>query len=311
MPDLRRRRSDSPDDTLEAPPATRSRIEGDMKYDTETVIIDEAGDCVLFVQPPATPLAEWVDSTAPGPSPAGSNYNGNNGSHNTRGSYYGNGIHGGARIPRRRTAGKTWVSSAVLFKTCRRFKDAIRQKELQLNPSSDDGNREPNENDKDRKPFTYSLRAGDFDALVLVMDVLHGNQWRVPHEIDLEELALVGELIGELRCHDHMAFSFAAWSDRIYRVRPRLPSITRGILDRDTVLLLAVGSVYPPRRSSQQGDDLPGFAADIIVEPMTSMGLKSIERIVREYPAPPPPLTKERSNRLTKAQILCTKSSNQ
>lgn len=86
---------------------------------------------------------------------------------------------------------------------------------------------------------THTVRAEDWNtnALLILFNIIHGHNRKVPRALTLESLAQVGVLVDYYQCHEAVDLFSSVWRDNLYIDTP----IEYG---RDAILLLFVSSVF-------------------------------------------------------------------
>lgn len=77
----------------------------------------------------------------------------------------------------------------------------------------------------------------DPDAFIIVMNVIHGLNRKVPRVVDLELLAKIAVITDYLQCHDSMDVLSVVWIDRL---RDSLPDT----YCREIILWIMISSVF-------------------------------------------------------------------
>ncbi|QYT06049.1 hypothetical protein H0G86_012914 [Trichoderma simmonsii] len=88
-------------------------------------------------------------------------------------------------------------------------------------------------------PYSYVIAANGWDekALLLLMNIIHGQTSKVPRYIDLELLAKIAVMVDYYQCHEAVAFYSQTWLSSIFIVIPR-----KG--ERDYMMRLVVCLVF-------------------------------------------------------------------
>lgn len=80
--------------------------------------------------------------------------------------------------------------------------------------------------------YSYTVTAEEWDeeALTILMNIIHGQTQKVPHKVDLEQLAKIAVLVDYYHCHKAVDSFAKVW---ISRLQPPLPpSYSRALLLR-------------------------------------------------------------------------------
>jgi hypothetical protein len=123
--------------------------------------------------------------------------------------------------------------------------------------------------------YSYTITAEEWDkeALLLLMNIIHGQTQKVALEVDLVVLAKIATLVDYYKCHKAVHFFATIW---INQLGTPLPSS----YERDLLLRLFVSYVFSDERAFQK------LTKTIIYEsrgPIHTLGLAIPEEIIGEF----------------------------
>ncbi|KAL6897660.1 hypothetical protein GGI43DRAFT_409566 [Trichoderma evansii] len=118
--------------------------------------------------------------------------------------------------------------------------------------------------------LSYDIAATEWntEALLLLMNIIHGHHRKVPHSVDLDTLAQLSILVDYYECYEIIEFFAHLWIDKL---SSKLPTS----YGRESVIWLFVSWV---------------FSKDAIFEKMTELALKECEKPLDTMCLPLPPL---------------------
>ncbi|KAH8123096.1 hypothetical protein LI328DRAFT_169759 [Trichoderma asperelloides] len=93
--------------------------------------------------------------------------------------------------------------------------------------------------------YTIAAEEWDQDALIILMNIIHGQTQKLPEKVTLETLAKIAVLVDYYKCHKTVAFFADAW---IRRLKGPLPSF----YSRELLLRLFVSYVFSRENAFQQ-----------------------------------------------------------
>ncbi|PTB63510.1 hypothetical protein BBK36DRAFT_1126953 [Trichoderma citrinoviride] len=118
--------------------------------------------------------------------------------------------------------------------------------------------------------YSYVVKAEDWDeeALLIMMNIIHGRTAKLPMAMNLETLAKICALVDYYQCHEALKFFNQLWLGRIDR---------RSYTGRDLLLRLSVACVFPDRTKFQN------LTMSLIKEskwPIESLGLPIPQSVI-------------------------------
>ena len=117
--------------------------------------------------------------------------------------------------------------------------------------------------------YSYTIQTEDFDeeALLIVMNIIHGKTTYLPHMMGLETLAKISLLVDYYRCHGAVQFFSQTW----------LKSLPTASSSRDQLLELSISWV------SADADAFRSSSMALIkrsIKPIDSLGLPIPQNII-------------------------------
>jgi hypothetical protein len=121
--------------------------------------------------------------------------------------------------------------------------------------------------------YSYTVSAQDWnkEALIILMNIIHGQTHKVPLEVDLEKLARIAVIVDYYNCHKAVDFYAKVWTSRLLQ-SPLFDSYSRELL-----LRLFVSYTF------SESDVFTKLARTIIYEsrgPIHTLGLPIPKRLV-------------------------------
>lgn len=131
---------------------------------------------------------------------------------------------------------------------------------------------------KSENGYAYTITADDWnaDALIIMMNIIHGQTQKVPKSVDVEKLAKIAVLVDYYECHKAIHWFAEVWIGRIRE--PRYMSYSR-----DTLLRLFVYYVF------SDNDAFTKLTKTIIFEsrgPIHTLGLPIPKELVGKFQKP-------------------------
>lgn len=127
---------------------------------------------------------------------------------------------------------------------------------------------------EDGYAFTATAEEWDEQALLILMNIIHGRTAKVPWTIDLDMFAKMAILVDYYECHEAVEFFVRTWKSEIGSGVPMLFS------SRDRLLRLFVSWVFPAP------EDFRGLTKSIIstnIGPFNPLGVPIPQNIIGTY----------------------------
>jgi hypothetical protein len=112
----------------------------------------------------------------------------------------------------------------------------------------------------------------DVDAVMILMDVIHGRSWKVPKMIDLELLAKIAVLVDYYGCLEVFEMFSTFWIDRLKTTIPRNHQ-------KDLILWLCIAWVF---QKSDLFEEVSTVAVMHSTGPVQTMNLPILDKITRK-----------------------------
>ncbi|KAI5927462.1 hypothetical protein F4810DRAFT_651156 [Camillea tinctor] len=87
----------------------------------------------------------------------------------------------------------------------------------------------------------WETEAVDLEAFVIVMDILHGRNRKVPHDVDVEMLAKVAVVVDDLQCHEAVEIFADKWISKLETAAPPKRYLQ---FSRDLVLWILIAAMF-------------------------------------------------------------------
>lgn len=218
--------------------------------------VDAEADTLLIIPTPSKSFAPWETSTPPSSPDASSVYAGI-----LRGTSRPSNIYASiASSPELRIK----VSSKHLSLASKHFRNKFRY-------SNDTA--AAADTDADGR-IHITLAGYDPQAVIIVMDIIHGRGRKVPRSVDLETLAKIAVFVDAFKFHEAVEVYADRWFSGLERVSP-LPKV----YDRDLVLWIYTSYVF------RQGEVFKAATRVAVLQsdrPVKSLGLQVREGVISE-----------------------------
>lgn len=116
----------------------------------------------------------------------------------------------------------------------------------------------------------------DPNAFIIVMNVVHGLNRKVPRAVDLELLAKIAVIVDYLKCHESMDVFSAIW---IEGLRSSIP----GTYSRELILWIMVSSIFRDQKAFGTASRTAILNAR---DEVPSIGLPIHQKIISQYIPP-------------------------